>query len=53
LDLLEINGWTNANDKEGKPMHQVFDEKTATTLQQSAWEAVQEMKELQKRLATE
>ena len=53
LDLREINGWTNRNDKEGNPMHQVFDEKTATTLQQSAWEAVQEMKELQKRLATE
>lgn len=53
LDLLEINGWTKANDKEGKPMHQVFDEKTATALQQSAWEAVQEMKVLQKQLATD
>lgn len=54
LDLREVDGWAkNRKDKEGNPMRQVFDEKTATTLQQAAWEAVQEMKALRKKVEKE
>lgn len=51
LDCREINAWAGERqDPDGKLMHKVFDESTATALQQAAWDAVQEMKALQKGL---
>lgn len=52
LDYREINAWANQRkDPNGNLMHQVFDVPTATAIQQAAWDAVQEMKALQKGLA--
>lgn len=49
LDWREVNAWANQRkDPDGSPLHQVFDEATATAIQQAAWDAVQEIKALRK-----
>jgi len=53
LKTREINnpGFKGRRDPDGNPKNVVFSEEVATVLQQSAWEAVTEMKKLQKELA--
>jgi len=52
FDLREVNAWAgDKKDADGNPMHRIFDEATATVIQQSAWEAVQEVRNLQEKFA--
>ncbi len=50
LNWHEVNSWAaTRQDPDGNPLHHIFDEATATTIQQAAWDAVQEMNALRRK----